>query len=79
MSAGSATRHLLEIGNRNGIEFSYINEIVMIDNYFPGFDINKELEKESKKKIKENLEKIIKDINEEKKYIKKTFLYCKWC
>lgn len=71
MYAGAATRHLLEIGNRNRIEFSYINEIVMIDNYLPGFDINKELEKEPKKKIGENLEKIIKDINEEKKYIKK--------
>lgn len=71
MYAGAATRHLLDIGKRNGIEFSYINEIVMIDNYIPGFDINKELEKEPKKEIEKNLGKIIKDIEEEKKYIKK--------
>lgn len=71
MYAGAATRHLLDIGKRNGIEFSYINEIVMIDNYLPGFDINKELEKEPKKEIEENLGKIIKDIEEGKKYIKK--------
>jgi ferredoxin len=69
--AGSATRHLLQIGKRNGIEFSYINEILMIDNYLPGFDMNKELEKEPKKQIKANLEKIIKDIEEGKEYIKK--------
>ncbi|HEX9027304.1 MAG TPA: EFR1 family ferrodoxin [Clostridium sp.] len=71
MYAGAATRHLLDIGKRNGIEFSYINEIVMIDNYLPGFDINKELEKEPEKKIEENLGKIIKDIEDGKKYIKK--------
>lgn len=69
--AGATTRHLLEIGRRNGIEFSYVNELLMIDNFLPGFDINKELEKEPKKKIEENLEKIVKDINEGKKYIKK--------
>lgn len=71
MYAGAATRHLLEIGKRNGIEFSYINELLMVDNFLPGFDMDKELEKEPKKKIEENLEKIIKDIKEERSYIKK--------
>jgi len=71
MYAGAATRHLLDIGTRSGIEFSYINEIVMIDNFIPGFDINKEREKEPKKKIEENLGKIIEDIKSGKKYIKK--------
>lgn len=71
MYAGAATRHLLKIGERNGITFSYINEIVMIDNYLPGFDMNKELEKEPKKKIEDNLREMAKDIGEAKKYIKK--------
>jgi len=69
--SGSATRHLLEIGKRNGIEFSYINEIVMVDNYLPGFDMNKQIQDQAKKNIEENLEKIIKDIEEGRKYIKK--------
>jgi len=69
--SGSTTRHLLEIGKRNGIEFSYINEIVMVDNYLPGFDMNKQVQEQSKKNIEENLEKIIKDIEEGRKYIKK--------
>lgn len=69
--SGSTTRHLLEIGKRNGIEFSYINEIVMVDNYLPGFDMNKQVQEQDKKNIEENLEKIIKDIEEGKKYIKK--------
>ncbi|MFZ5967413.1 MAG: EFR1 family ferrodoxin [Bacillota bacterium] len=69
--SGAATRHLLEIGKRNGIEFSYINEILMVDNYLPMYDINEELKKEPKKKIEENLAQIIKDIEAEKKYINK--------
>lgn len=69
--SGATTRHLLEIGKRNGIEFSYINEIVMVDNYLPGFDMNKQVQEQSKKNIEENLEKIIKDIEKERKYIKK--------
>ncbi|AJA46459.1 4Fe-4S ferredoxin [Clostridium pasteurianum DSM 525 = ATCC 6013] len=69
--SGAATRHLLEIGKRNGIEFSYINEILMVDNYLPMFDINKEMEKEPKKNIEENLQKIIWDIQFKREYINK--------
>lgn len=68
---GAAARHLLEIGKRNGIEFSYINGICMVDNYLPMFDMNKELEKEPKKNIEENLSQIINDIKSHKKYINK--------
>lgn len=69
--SGATTRHLLEIGKRNGIEFSYINEILMVDNYLPEFDMNKQVQGQSKKNIEENLRKIIKDIEEGRKYIKK--------
>jgi ferredoxin len=69
--SGATTRHLLEIGKRNGIEFSYINELIMVDNYLPGFDMNKQIQGQAKKNIEENLEKIIKDIKEGRKYIKK--------
>jgi MinD superfamily P-loop ATPase containing an inserted ferredoxin domain len=68
--SGATTRHLLEIGKRNGIEFSYINELIMVDNYLPGFDMNKQMQGQTKKNIEENLEKIIKDIKEGRKYIK---------
>lgn len=65
------SRHLLEIEKRSGIKFSYYNEILMVDNYLPVFDMNKQLEKEPGKKIEENLSKIIKDIEEKRIYIKK--------
>jgi ferredoxin len=69
--SGAATRHLLEIGKRSGIEFSYIKEILMVDNYLPGFDMTKQVQGEAKKNIEENLGKIVKDIEEERKYIRK--------
>jgi ferredoxin len=68
--SGAVASHLLEIGKRNGIEFSYIKELLMVDNYLPGFDIDKQLEKEPKKNIEENLAIIKNDIEAEKKYIK---------
>lgn len=69
--SGATTRHLLEIGKRNGIEFSYINEILMVDNYLPKFDMNKQVQGQVKKNIEENLRKLVKDIEDGKEYIKK--------
>lgn len=74
-SYGSLSRsvisHLLEIGERNRIKFSYINDILMVDNYLPIFDMDKEMKKETKKDIEKNLELIIKDIKESREYIHK--------
>ena len=69
--SGAATRHLLEIGKRTGIKFSYINEILMVDNYLPGFDMTKQVEGQAKKNIEENLEKILEDIKKKKICINK--------
>jgi ferredoxin len=67
----SVTTHLMEIGKKNKIKFSYINDILMVDNFLPIFNMDKEMKKEPKKNIEKNLEQIIKDIDAEKKYIKK--------
>ncbi|MDP4087616.1 MAG: EFR1 family ferrodoxin, partial [Bacillota bacterium] len=69
--SGAVIPELLEIGKRNQIQFSYINEILMVDNYLPVFDMAKEIKKEPKKNIEENLEQIINDIQVEKVYIKR--------
>jgi ferredoxin len=66
----SVISDLLEIGKKNQIEFSYINDILMVDNWLPMFDMNKQMIKEPKKNIEENLGQIIKDIEIKKVYIK---------
>lgn len=63
--------NLIEIGKRNQIKFSYINDLLMIDNYLPAFDMAKEIQKGPKKNIEENLVKILNDIENGRVYIKK--------
>lgn len=70
--SGGTYSHLLEIADRNGIKISYYNEILMVDNYLPVFDMNKQIKNESGKKVEENLDKIINDIKEKKIYTKKS-------
>ena len=68
--SGAASSQLEEIGRRRGIGFSYINEIKMVDNYLPAFKMEEEIRKEPGKNIEGNLEKIIRDVNSGKKYIR---------
>jgi len=70
--SGGAMSHILEIGEKNNIQFSYINTLLMVDNYLPGFDMIKQLEKEPKKNIEENLVRIINDVEHRKDYVKKS-------
>ena len=58
----STNEVLLEIGKENGIEFNYINGILMVDNSFVYFDMEKEIEKLPKKKVDESIGKIKIDI-----------------
>jgi ferredoxin len=69
--SGAVIPELLEIGKRNQIHFSYINEILMVDNYLPVFDMAREMKKEPKKNIEENLAQIINDIQVKKVFIKR--------
>ncbi|HEY8889711.1 MAG TPA: EFR1 family ferrodoxin [Clostridium sp.] len=73
--SGATTKHLLEIGKRNGIDFSYIDEIVMVDNFLLGFDMKKQVQSQPKKNIEENLASIIKDIEDGRKYIMKQSVF----
>jgi len=68
--SGPVIPDLLRIGKRNQIHFSYVNELLMVDNYLPVFDMDKQRRKEPQKNIEENLGQIIKDIEIGKKYIK---------
>lgn len=68
--SGPVIPDLLRIGKRNQIHFSYVNELLMVDNYLPVFDMDKQRRKEPQKNIEENLSQIIKDIEIGKKYIK---------
>jgi ferredoxin len=75
--SGSVVSQLLEIGQKNGIKFSYINKILMVDNYLPRFDMKKEIEGEPKKNIEKNLDKIVQEINSQTKYVQNDSIFLK--
>ena len=64
--AASGLNQIEKIGARAGLKFNYTNEIVMIDNYLPLFDIQKQLKKENEKDIEGCLRKIVGDIQARK-------------
>ena len=47
----------------NGIRADYYNSILMIDNYLPFFDIEKQIGMLKKKDIESNLDKIVEEVN----------------
>lgn len=72
-STAAATLHNLEqYAAKYGINFDYMNAILMIDNYLPVFKMEEQIKALSKKNINSHLEQIVKDITERKQYKPKT-------
>jgi ferredoxin len=69
--SGIVASELIEIGKKRGIEFSYLNKVRMVDNYLLAFDMEKEIENEPKMHIENQLDMIIQDVKNRKKFIKK--------
>ena len=71
MFSGSASSQLQKIGKRNNINFSYINEVLMVDNYIPVYHIEEQIATQDEKNIDTQILKIKDDISSNKIYIKK--------
>ncbi len=69
---GATPKHLASIAQKAGYSFDYINTLKMVDNWIPGFDMDKQVKNEPKKQIEKHLQQIKKDIEESKKWILKT-------
>lgn len=67
--AASGLRHMEKIGSQAGIQFDYTQEVLMVDNYLPGFKIEDQLKKENLKKTEEKLEQIVIDVRNRKKQL----------
>lgn len=64
--AAGGLNHIEQVGAKAGIKFNYTNEILMIDNYLPLFDIQDQLKKENEKDIEGSLRNIVGDIQARK-------------
>lgn len=63
----AAMYRVQKLAKKNGYCFDYLNQILMVDNFLPLFDIDKEIKKIPQKKINENLLLIKDEIESRKK------------
>ncbi|ONI40508.1 hypothetical protein AN639_11075 [Candidatus Epulonipiscium fishelsonii] len=66
---GAATDHLCSIAKEADLNFSYINTVKMVDNWLPGFNMQKQIDTEHKKQIEKQLEVVKSDIANSKEFI----------
>jgi len=71
-SGGSSLLSLQKQAQKIGYSFDYLDEILMVDNCLPIFEIGAEIAKIPKKKIGENTTRIVKNIQTRKKNTAKT-------
>ena len=72
MTKGTTMETAQKIALESGYRFDYVNQVLMLDNCQPQFDIAKEKEKLPGKKVDESIAKIIEDIKQQKKVIAKS-------
>lgn len=66
---GAATSHFMKLTSSYGIKFNYVTTLKMVENYLPGFEMDKQIQKEPKKEIEKHIEQIISDIKNKKQFI----------
>ncbi len=60
--AAGGIHQMEKFGAQAGISFQYTNEILMIDNYLPGYKMEDEIAKEQSKNIEERISQIMKEV-----------------
>jgi len=63
---GTVMMNVQKLARKNGYRFDYAESILMVDNFLPTFNIEKEIAKLPEKKIEEKTAQIIEDINNRK-------------
>jgi ferredoxin len=63
---GAAMTNLAKFAGKRRIQFDYMVNLLMVDNFLPGFERGEQIERLPQKKTDENLEKIVSDIHTRK-------------
>ena len=71
---GACMLNAQKLAMQNGYKIDYAESLLMVDNYLPGFDMDKEIEKLPKKNPDGNLTRIIADISARKQLEAKSSL-----
>lgn len=78
MYAGAAEHHLLNVSEQAKLSFSYINTIKMVDNWLPGYYMEKQIKNAPKKEIDRHIGQIVADINNSKQRTPKNSAFSKF-
>lgn len=73
--SGAGLNHFRKIAHKYGIDLSYLNEIIMADNYLPLFNMKDQKKSLSQKNIEVNISGIIEDIHAAKHYVRKNSFF----
>lgn len=65
---GACMENVQRLARRHGYKFDYAESLLMVDNYLPNFDINDQIAKLPEKRVDENLNRIIADIQNRKTF-----------
>ncbi|PAB60262.1 EFR1 family ferrodoxin [Anaeromicrobium sediminis] len=68
---GGVLEHFEKIAKKNGIELSYMNSLLMVDNSIKFYDMDKQIRDQHTKRIDEHMEMILEDI-QSRRELKKT-------
>ncbi len=60
--AGPAMINLKKLADKKGLHFNYMTDLLMVDNYLQGFEMQSQINMLPKKKTEENLKQIVLDI-----------------
>lgn len=63
---GACMMNVQKLARQHGYKFDYAESLLMVDNYLPGFDISDQTAKLPKKRVDENIARIIADIQNRK-------------
>ncbi len=69
--SGSGVNHFYRAARKSGIELSYLNEILMVDNYLPMFEMGEQKKGLHKKNVSAALEQITSDIANKENFVLK--------
>lgn len=76
-SKSFAEVNALECMRKKGIRLNYVNSVLMVDNFLPGFESQHQIDTASEKNIEEQITEISKDIAERKQQFRSSGLFKK--
>ena len=76
-SRSFAEADALECMRKKGIRLNYVNSVLMVDNFLPGFEMQRQIETASEKNIEEQITEIRKDIAGRKQQFRASGLFGK--